>query len=159
MQLFTGELQMPESIKKWLSAPVLLLLIGSFTGSAHAQSTRGELAGSVSDSTGAVISGASISATNEATGGKNETKSTSAGSYRFPDLPIGPYTVSVTAAGFGTTTSTGIQVQVNRTASLNVALTPGAGTDTVTVDASGVRIETESSDVGGTISAEEIVEL
>jgi hypothetical protein len=160
MQLFTGELQMPESIKKWLSVPVLLLLVvGSFAGSAHAQSTRGELAGSVSDSTGAVISGASISATNEATGGKNETKSTSAGSYRFPDLPIGPYTVSVTAAGFGTTTSTGIQVQVNRTASLNVALTPGAVTDTVTVDASGVRIETESSDVGGTISAEEIVEL
>ena len=151
---------MPESIKKWLSVPVLLLLVvGSFTGSAHAQSTRGELAGSVSDSTGAVISGASISATNEATGGKNETKSTSAGSYRFPDLPIGAYTVTVTAAGFGTTTSTGVRVQINSTASLNVTLKPGAVTDTVTVDASGARIETESSDIGGTVTAEQIVEL
>src|ERR1035437_4191363 len=130
MQLFTGELQMPESIKKWLSVPVLLLLVvGSFAGSAHAQSTRGELAGSVSDSTGTVISGASISATNEATGGKNETKSTSAGSYRFPDLPIGSYTVTVTGPGFGTTTNTGVQVQVNSTSSLNIPLKIGAVTD------------------------------
>src|ERR1019366_400806 len=152
MQLFTGELQMPESIKKWLSAPVLLLLIGSFTGSAHAQSTRGELAGSVSDSTGAVISGASISATNEATGGKNETKSTSAGSYRFAGLPIGPYTVTATAPGFSTTTSTGVQVQINSTTALNVVLKAGSVTEVVNVDASGLRLETEASDISGTVS-------
>lgn len=93
---------MPESIKKWLSAPVwVLLLAGSFPSAALAQSTRGEIAGSVADSSGALVSGASVSATNEATGGKSETKSTSAGSYRFPDLPIGPYTVTATAQGFG----------------------------------------------------------
>lgn len=150
---------MPESIKKWLSAPVLLLLIGSFTGSAHAQSTRGELAGSVSDSTGAVISGASISATNEATGGKNETKSTSAGSYRFAGLPIGPYTVTATAPGFSTTTSTGVQVQINSTTALNVVLKAGSVTEVVNVDASGLRLETESSDISGTVSNKQIEDL
>jgi hypothetical protein len=151
---------MPVSIKKWLSAPLsVLLLAGSVAGTALAQSTRGELAGNITDSTGAVISGASISATNEATGGKNVTTSTSVGAYRFADLPIGAYTVTVTSVGFGTTTNTGVQVQINSTASLNITLRPGAVTDVVNVDASGARIETESSEIGGTISNKQIEDL
>lgn len=57
------------------------------------------------------------------------------------------------------TTSTGVQVQVNSTSSLNITLKIGAVTDVVNVDASGARIETESSDIGGTVTAEQIVEL
>ncbi len=146
-------------IKRLQPAFVLVLLVGSFARTAMAQSTRGELAGNVTDTTGAVIPGATVSAVNEQSGGKNETKSTSAGSYRFPDLPIGTYTVSVSAPGFATVTNTGLRVQINSTSSLNIALNPGGASDTVTVDASGARIQTESSDIGGTISTEEIVEL
>ena len=96
---------------------------------------------SVTDPTGAVISGATISATNEATGGKNETKSTSAGAYKFADIPIGVYTVTVTAPGFATATDTGVLVQINITSSLNVTLKTGAVNEVVSVDASGNRIE------------------
>jgi hypothetical protein len=124
-----------------------------------AQSARGELAGSIADSTGAVISGAVIDATNESNGGKNETKSSSVGSYRFPDLPIGTYTVVVQAPGFATTSSTGVQVQINSTSSLNVTLKTGAVSEVVNVDASGNQIETESSDIGGTISNKQIEDL
>jgi hypothetical protein len=151
---------MPVSVRKWLSAPVsLLVLAGCFAGTVLAQSTRGELAGNITDSSGAVIVGADISATNEATGGKNLTKSTSVGAYRFPDLPIGAYTVTVTSTGFGTTTNSGVQVQINSTTSLNITLKPGAVTDVVNVDASGARIETESSEIGGTISNTQIEDL
>ena len=138
---------------------VFAFLVGSFTSVAIAQSARGELAGNVTDSTGAAISGATISATNQSTGGKNETRSTSAGAYRFAGLPIGPYTVTVTAPGFATATNTGVQVQINTTEALNVALKAGAVTDVVNVDASGARIETESSDIGGTISNKQIEDL
>ncbi len=124
-----------------------------------AQSQLGELAGSVTDPSGAVIPGAHVVATNDAAGTKNETVTTSAGDYRFPSIAIGNYTVVVTAPGFANATSTGVRVTINSTASLGVHLRPGADTQNVTVDASGNRVETESSDIGGTISARQIVEL
>lgn len=139
---------------------ILLVLSLAFAGlKATAQSARGTIAGSVTDPSGAVIPSATITATNEATGGKSETKSTSAGVYRFPDLPIGNYTVAATAPGFGTKTNTGVAVQVNGTAALNISLTAGAVTETVTVDASGAQLETESSDISGTISQKQIEDL
>jgi hypothetical protein len=52
-----------------------------------------------------------------------------------------------------------VQVTINSVTALNVTLAPGAATETVTVDASGSRVESESSDMGGTISAEQIAEL
>ena len=136
-----------------------LLLVGSVTGAAVAQSSRGELAGSVTDTTGAAIPGATVDATNQATGGKNEAKSSSAGSYRFSDIPLGVYTVTVTAPGFATTTNTGVQIQINSTTALNIILKAGAISEVVNVDASGLRLETESSDISGTISNKQIEDL
>ena len=126
---------------------------------AMAQSARGELAGNVTDPTGAVIPNAVVTATSESTGGKNETKSSSAGSYRFTDIPIGNYTVTVTSPGFTTTTSTGVVVSINTTSALNVVLKVGSQADVVNVDASGLRLETESSDISGTVSNKQIEDL
>jgi len=140
---------------------LVILGVGVLALSVHgnAQSARGALAGSVTDSTGAVIPNAVIDATNQTNGGKNETKSNSVGSYRFPDLPIGVYTVVVKAPGFATTTNSGVQVQINSTSALNVSLNAGGVSDVVNVDASGLRLETESSDISGTISNKQIEDL
>src|SRR5665213_461133 len=140
-------------------AACFALLAGAITNAAVAQSSRGELAGNVTDATGAAIPGATVDAVNQGTGGKNEAKSSSAGSYRFSDIPIGVYTVTVTAPGFATASNTGVQVQINSTTALNVALKAGAVTDVVNVDASGLRLETESSDISGTISNKQIEDL
>lgn len=143
-------------------AALLLLAIVSFLlagSNAIAQSVRGAIAGSVSDPTGALIPNADITATNQATGGKSVTHSTAAGVYRFPDLPLGTYTVTVSAPGFQTKTSTGVLVQVNSTASLNVTLASGAVSEVVTVDASGNLLQTESSDISGTVSSKQIEDL
>ena len=150
---------MQRFMKVLRAALGLLLWVGFCSCAASAQSSRGELAGNVLDATGASIPGATISATNEATGGKNETKSGSGGSYRFSDIPLGVYTVTVTAPGFGTATNTGVQIQINSTTALNVTLKAGAVTDVVNVDASGLRLETESSDISGTISNKQIEDL
>jgi hypothetical protein len=150
---------MVRLIKKVQTLILVVLLVGFFSCAAKAQSARGELAGNVTDSTGAIVPGADVTATNQATGGKSATKSTSSGAYHFPDLPIGAYTVTVTAPGFSTASRTGVQVSINSTAALSVALAPGAVTETVTVDASGNRLETESSEIGGTLSNKQIEDL
>ena len=150
---------MASTFKQLRHVFVLLVLLGSFVNAAISQSARGELAGSIADESGATIPGAVIIATNQATGGKSETKSTSAGTYRFSDIPLGAYNVTVTAAGFGTTTSTGVQVSINSTTALNIVLKTGAVTDVVNVDASGLTLESESSDISGTVSNKQIEDL
>ncbi|MGB6723188.1 MAG: TonB-dependent receptor [Terracidiphilus sp.] len=124
-----------------------------------AQTTRGELAGNITDSSGAVIPGAQIVATEIDTGARNVTASTSSGSYRFAELAIGRYNVSVTAPGFATESSTGVLVTINSVTALNVVLKAGATTETVTVDASAPGIQSESSDIGGTISVKQMDDL
>jgi hypothetical protein len=124
-----------------------------------AQSNRGAMSGSVTDPTGAVIPGAKVMVVQSATGAKSETVSTSAGDYRFSELSVGSYTVTTTAPGFSSATATGVVVTINSTTALNVKLQVGSQTDNVTVDASGLRLETESSDISGTVSNKQIEDL
>ncbi|HEX4156572.1 MAG TPA: carboxypeptidase-like regulatory domain-containing protein [Acidobacteriaceae bacterium] len=149
-----------QHFKRFAVPSLFFLLSFVFAASAaSAQSVRGAIAGSITDTTGAFIPNASITAINQENGGKSVTRSTGAGVYRFPDLPIGTYTVTVTAQGFQTKTSTGVLVQVNGTTALNVSLPAGAVNEVVTVDASGNLLQTESSDIGGTVSNKQIEDL
>lgn len=127
--------------------------------SAPAQSVRGALAGTVTDTSGAVIPEAKIVATAQATGVTATTVSTSAGEYRFPQLPIGIYNLTVTANGFSASTYTDITVTVNSVIVQNVQLKPGAVSQTVTVNADALALQTESSDVGGTVTTRSIIQL
>ncbi len=126
---------------------------------ASAQSVRGSLAGAVTDSSGALIPGAKVVATNHATGLAVTTVSTSAGEYRFPQLPIGVYDLTVSSPGFSEGVYTGITVTVNSVTAQNVQLKPGVTTQSVTVSASALALQTESSDVGGTVTTRDIIQL
>ncbi len=142
---------------RWLCVVLLTLLALPLAG--IAQSTRGELAGTVKDTSGAVIAGAQVVATQIDTGAVSQTVSTSAGAFRIPELAIGRYNVSVSAAGFATSESKGVLITINSVSPLSVVLKPGAANETVTVDASAPSIQTESSEIGGTISERQIDEL
>ena len=124
-----------------------------------AQSVRGAIAGNVTDPSGAVIVGAQITATNSGTGATSTTISTSAGSYRFPSIPLGDYTLTATAQGFSVATLSHILVQVQSVAAVDIKLQPGAATQTVTVNAGAQQLQTQSSDLGGVISSRQIVDL
>ena len=137
----------------------LLLAVLAFSVRSFAQSTRGELAGTITDSSGAVVAGAKVEATGVDTGIKNSTVTTSSGAYHFPEIAIGRYNVTVTATGFATATRTGVPVTINSTTALNIPLTPGTVSQNITVDASAPTIESQSSDIGGTISQQQIEEL
>jgi hypothetical protein len=140
----------------------VVLLIAAFlaiSANGRAQSVRGSMAGTVTDPSGAVVSGAQVEAKNQSTGVVTDTVTTSSGSYRFPELPLGTYDVTITAPGFGTQVQRGVLVTINNTTALNVTVKPGGAATTVSVDASAPTLQTESSDVGGTVSSKQIIDL
>ncbi|HEY1731906.1 MAG TPA: carboxypeptidase-like regulatory domain-containing protein [Terriglobales bacterium] len=136
-----------------------LLFVGISAVNLVAQISSGSIAGNILDPSGAVIPGATVTATENATHIVTTAKSTSAGAYRFPSLALGNYTVTVTAPGFSTATETGVIVQIGSTAALDIKLSPGQVSQTITVDASGFRLETETSELGGTVSTKQIEDL
>ncbi|MGA2250940.1 carboxypeptidase-like regulatory domain-containing protein [Terracidiphilus sp.] len=141
---------------RWL---LLFLLAGTAAANLTAQISSGSLAGNIQDANGAVVPNATVTATNDATHIVAVVKSTSAGAYRFPTLTLGAYTVTAVAPGFSTATETGVVVQISSTTALDIKLAVGEVSQTVTVDASGLRIETESSDISGTVSNKQIEDL
>ncbi|WP_058188829.1 TonB-dependent receptor [Terracidiphilus gabretensis] len=141
---------------RWL---LLCLLAGTAAANLTAQISSGSLAGNIQDANGAVVPNATVTATNDATHVITVAKSTSAGNYRFPTLSLGTYTVTAVATGFSTASETGVVVQISSTTALDIKLAVGEVNQSITVDASGLRIETESSDISGTVSNKQIEDL
>jgi hypothetical protein len=149
---------MKRMLSIWKLCPVLLVAL--FLGVVvQGQTVHGTLAGVVSDSTGAVIAGAKVSLRNNDTAAAYATTTTSAGVYRFEDIALGKYTVTVAAAGFKTSITKQVLVQIGTVSAVDVALQPGAVSEEVTVTSEGPTLETESSDIGGVISDKQIVDL
>ncbi len=150
---------MNRCMRKCLSFLPILVCVLSLSVTGHTQSVRGSIAGEITDSTGAAIVGADVSVLNTATGLKLSTVSTSSGAYRFPELPLGSYTITVTASGFSAASYTGVSVTVNSVTAQNIQLKPGAATETVSVTADALALQTESSEVGGTVADKQIINL
>ena len=126
---------------------------------ARAQTNQGAIAGNVLDASGAVVPNAKIVATNTTTGATYETVSTSAGAYRFPNLTVGPYDLTVTASGFKVATLHGVIVEVATTDSLDIKLTAGSVNETVTVNADTPTIQTETSEIGTVVTQHQVLDL
>lgn len=124
-----------------------------------AQTNNGGITGTILDSSGAAVSGAEVVATGADTHTVYTTTSTSTGAYRFSDLVLGTYNLTVTAKGFKTARLTGIVVQINTTASLDVTLQPGEVQESLTVVADAPRIQTETAEMGTVVGTKEIEEL
>ena len=135
---------------------IALLFLGTF---AIAQTNEGVIAGNVLDSSGAAVAGAHITAKGEQTGTVYNAVSTGVGSYRFPSIQLGRYTLTTTAPGFKSTVNTGVEVRVGTTTAFDVTVSAGGATETVTVESNAPSVETESSEVGGTVTTKQIVEL
>src|ERR1700751_5405071 len=89
-----------NSVGPWCVALVAMLLVLCGVVSADAQQVTGTVTGTVTDSVGAVVPGAQVKATNAATGYIRSTATDNAGAYTIQYLPIGKYTVEITAPGF-----------------------------------------------------------
>jgi Carboxypeptidase regulatory-like domain len=114
----------------------------------------GSIQGIISDATGAVIPGASVIATNVATGVKTTRQSTATGLYVLSPLPPGQYTVSVSAKGFQTLIQEKVVVDALSTVGLNLTLQVGATTETITVEAAPPLLNTADARLGNTMRNE-----
>jgi len=118
-----------------------------------------EVTGIVTDQTGAVVAGARITLADPATGATKSTISDGTGLYNIPGLNPAPYNMSVAAKGFESFKQNGIVVNVSSTERVDVKLTVGAETQTVTVEADALAVQADSNVVSTLISSEEISEL
>ncbi len=132
-----------------------LLILGA--GSAFGQTAT--VNGVVTDSSHAIIGGASITINNIETGLRRETKTNDTGNYTFTLLPVGHYRVEATMSGFGAQTHPELKLDVDQVARLDFTLTPGALTSTVEVSATATLLDSETSTVGQVISNKSIVEM
>ncbi|MGA7521108.1 MAG: TonB-dependent receptor [Acidobacteriaceae bacterium] len=130
-----------------------LLLLGP---TCIAQTVTGSITGEVTDSSGAVVAGAHVTAHNVDTGVNSTATSDSAGVYRIGYLPIGNYQVTVNAAGFGQKTIPVFHLEALQTANFNVTLSPGSVATTVKVSAAAPILNTTDDTLGSTITANTI---
>jgi len=117
------------------------------------QATSGSLVGTVFDASGAAVAGADVEVTNVATNVVARAKSNGTGEYRADNLLPGTYRVSVRAQGFKAFAQT-TDVQLNKTGTINVTLTPGAATETVEVSGTPPIIDTTTAQLGTTYEVE-----
>ncbi len=119
----------------------------------------GTIVGVVRDASGANVVSAAVTATNTSTNFSRETKSDAAGEFRLLALPPGPYRVSASATGFEQFVSTGIDLKVNDQLRVDVSLKVGTVKESVTVEASSVQVETESTQLGQVFETKQILSL
>jgi len=133
----------------------LLLTIGAL---AWAQSTS-QIQGTVHDPTGAAIPGAEVKATQTDTGAVRTTTTGADGGYVLANLPIGPYRMDVTKAGFSAFAQTGIVLQVAVNPTVDFALKIGTASESVQVEANTTQVETQATGVGQVLENQRILEL
>jgi hypothetical protein len=140
--------------------PVFFLVLLVSGPALHAQlSTRATITGTVTDSSGAVVPGATVTITDDSTKVAIKTQSNSDGNYVAPGLSVATYSVSFAKTGFKSYTVTGIELHPASTATVNGVLAIGATTQTVTVQATSSEVETSTPETSADIDADEVSTL
>ena len=134
---------------KYICLPGLAALVIATSG--FAQTTSTSILGTVTDASGASISGAKVTATNVKTNVASTTVTTDTGDYAFPLLDVGEYQVSVDQPGFKAETRKGIVLQVNEKVRVDFRLQVGSQTEQVTVTAEAANLRTDEASLGGTV--------
>jgi hypothetical protein len=142
-----------------MRACLALLLVLCVAPWVSAQASFGRLAGSVFDNTGGVLPGVTVTLKNDLTGQIQTTTTTDTGTFLFPQVQPGVYSVTLALAGFRTAEFTQVEINVGVERSLTARLEVGAITETVTVSADRSPVQTTSPEVSQTVVQRQITEL
>ena len=127
---------------------------------AQAQNLYAVIHGTVTDASGGVIPNASVIVVNTSTGITTRATTDSKGYYTFPQLQVGgPYSVTITAAGFRSFSSTGLTLSVNDDRDVDAKLDVGSGTTTVQVSATALQVETADTQLKQIVTSEQLEEI
>ena len=143
-------------MSKWVRFGAFFCIL---TLPAAAQVSSAEISGVVGDSSGAAVPNARITASNTATNLKRETVSDATGNYIITLLPPGDYTVTVEAPGFRKLLQSGLTLQINQQAKLDLTLQVGQVSEVLEVTASAPLLESESSSLGTVINEKLVTQL
>jgi hypothetical protein len=144
-------------MKRLLCVFAFILLVSAV--SLHSQTTNGSIQGTVTDPSGATVGGASVTGRNLDTGLTQRTTTTDAGIYSLPNLPPGRYSVTVEAPNMKKYSREGVTVATGSTVSLDIPMQVGAVSDSVTVTADALQLETATSDIGATVQSTLVANL
>jgi hypothetical protein len=143
-----------------MRARIILAFVLLAAVSLSAQTFRGTILGTVTDAQGAVVPGAKVTVKNVGTGLERTTETSADGSYALPELPIGTYTVTISQAGFRTSVTTGVIVDVAGERRVDAAMKPGEVSTKVEVSADQLPlVETTTNDMGGVLTAKTVEDL
>ncbi len=138
---------------------LLILALALITGGSLLASVTASISGTVTDASGAVVTGANVTATNVETGVVTTQTSNAQGFYSFQSLPLGKYTIGVQMAGFKSYTQTGLVLDVNSALVVDVKLQVGAASEKVEVSAAALHVDTEATQMGEVITGKEMVDV
>ena len=140
---------------------IAVLLVSSvmFLPLSFAQTTTGDIGGTVTDQTGAAVPGCALTLTDQATRAERKTTSDAQGDFSFRQLPVGSYTLTVTKQGFKTMSQRNLPVHVATMTTSPVKLEVGATAETVTVEAAAINLNTENGEVGNVMLSDQVSQL
>ena len=142
-----------------LAVSAFLLVLFLSAPPVHAQVDTGSILGTVTDASGAAISGAKVTLTSQGTGAALSTTTGADGVYKFTPLKIGSYKVTASYQGFDTVTQTNITVDVGADVVINFNLKPGSMTQTVEVVSAVPVLQTQNASVGQVVGSRNVNDL
>ncbi|HLZ13424.1 MAG TPA: carboxypeptidase regulatory-like domain-containing protein [Candidatus Acidoferrum sp.] len=145
-----------------LKAAVLFILVAVValnSASLLAQNYNGGINGTVTDPSGAAVAGATVIVTNVGTNAGYTATTTDLGAFSVPNIPVGTYQVRVKAGSFKEYLAKNVEVHGSSVTEVNAQLAMGAATETVTVEASDVQVQTTSAAVGEVVEGQQVREL
>jgi Carboxypeptidase regulatory-like domain/TonB dependent receptor len=145
--------------RRTLTSAILALCLSVWPVSAHGQQETATILGTVTDGTGAIVPGASVTVTNVQTNISLTTQTDARGAYVVPSLKPGEYSLTVEISGFQKTVRSGVVLQVAQVARIDLTLQTGQLSETVEVVGSSPILETQTSSRGAVIDQKQIVEL
>src|SRR5271157_1930633 len=145
--------------QRFLVLSLLFVFALMYATPAAADNLYASIRGTVTDPTGAVVSGAKLTATNSATGIIFSTTSSGTGNFVFLQLPIGDYTLKAEQTGFKAYRASGIHLDLDQVYNLNVNLALGAATEQIVVEANPVQVEQTDMQLGTVVTGKQIVDM
>ena len=135
------------------------LAIATLSQAALAQELRGRIAGVVTDDSGGVVPGVAVTATSPALIQPQTSTSGPDGSYRFPALPSGLYTITYQLQGFQTIRREGVRVTLNQTFTIDAKMKPATLSETMTITAEAPTVDTKTTSIGTAFTKELLTDI
>lgn len=141
-----------------VTAAILVLALAG-ASSTFAQVDTGSILGTVSDSSGARVNGATVTLTNEGTNATLSTATSDDGGYKFTPVRIGSYKITVTVQGFQTSTQHGVTVNVGQSVVADFSLKPGSVNETIEVTTTAPVLQSQDASVGQVVDSKNVNDL